>query len=228
MILLWVVLGLLIGTLLHWNGDCLLRFSSGAVVSSSGSEASWSPARWRSAIRRPWDWPAITVALFSAFLLGYLWAQYGLSRRFLELAFYGFVFLLIALIDLRHRLVLNVVIYPAILITLLIRLVSPEPGILNALLGGAVGLLLFLAVMLAARQGLGAGDVKLAAFIGVVVGFPQVLWALALGILAGGLGALLVLVTRQGGLKTYIPYAPFLCLGAACVLVGGPQFLPGL
>jgi len=62
------------------------------------------------------------------------------------------------------------VVYPAILFTLLVRLLSPRPGVLNALLGGAVGLVLFLVVMLARHGALGAGDVKLAAFIGVVVG----------------------------------------------------------
>ena len=124
-------------------------------------------------------------------------------------------------IDLWHRLILNGVVYPAILFTLLVRLLSPRPGVLNALLGGAVGLVLFLVVMLARHGALGAGDVKLAAFIGVV-GFSQALWALALGILAGGVGALFMLITRRGGLKSYISYAPFLCLGAMLVLLYSP------
>jgi len=84
-----------------------------------------------------------------------------------------------------------------------------------------VGLVLFLVVMLARHGALGAGDVKLAAFIGVV-GFSQALWALALGILAGGVGALFMLITRRGGLKSYISYAPFLCLGAILVLLYSP------
>jgi len=219
MISLAAIAGLFMGSLLNWGGDYLLRFSSSRSPSSPGSNIYPVPVWWRCAMRREWDWPGITVELLSAFLFAAFWAQRGPSWRLLELAFYSLIFLLIALIDLRHRLVLNVVIYPAILITLLIRFLSPRPGILSALLGGAFGLLLFLVLMLAGRRALGAGDVKLAAFIGVVVGFPQVLWALALGILAGGVGALLILITRRGGLKSYFPYAPFLCLGAICVLL---------
>ena len=177
-------------------------------------------------MRQERDWSGLTAELFSALVFADLWVQQGASWQLLELAFYSFVFVLIALIDLKHRLILNVVIYPAILITLLIRLLSPQPGILSALLGGAFGLLLFLVVMLVGRGALGAGDVKLAAFIGLVVGFPQVLWALALGILAGGVAAVIVLITRRGGLKSYIPYAPFLCLGALCVLLHSGQLLP--
>jgi len=228
MILLAAIAGLFIGTLLNWAGDYLLRFSSRGVLSSPGSGTWPVPAWWRGATRREWDWPGVTVELFTAFLFAYLWARYGPSWRLLEVVFYASIFQLITLIDLRHRLVLNVVVYPAIPLTLLLRLLSPRPGILSALLGGTAGLALFLVVMLATRGALGAGDVKLAAFIGVVVGFPQVLWALALGILAGGVGALLVLITRRGGLKSYIPYAPFLCLGAMFMLLYSPPFLPAV
>jgi len=69
---------------------------------------------------------------------------------------------------------------------------------------------------------MGGGDVKLAALIGLTVGFPQVLWALALGILAGGITALLLVLTPRWGPKSHIPYAPFLCLGALLALVYDP------
>jgi leader peptidase (prepilin peptidase)/N-methyltransferase len=81
--------------------------------------------------------------------------------------------------------------------------------------------------MLVGRGAMGAGDVKLAALIGVVMGFPQVLAALILGAMAGGLGALLVLATGKGGLKSYIPYGPFLCLGPILILLDPLSFLAG-
>ena len=225
MIFLAAIAGLFMGTLLNWAGDYLRRFSSSGALSSPGSSTCPAPAWWRGVMRREWDWPGITVELFTAFLFAYLWARYGPSWRLLEFVFYASIFHLITIIDLRHRLVLNVVLYPAIPLTLLIRLFLPHPDILSALLGGTTGLALFLVVMLAGRGTLGAGDVKLAAFIGVVMGFPHVLWALTLGILAGGVGALFVLITHRGGLKNYIPYAPFLCLGAMLVLLFPPPFL---
>jgi len=220
------VLGLFIGTLLSWSGDYLRRFSVSDAPSQPRSDIQLVPAWWRSIVRREWDWQGIAVELLTALLFAYLWDRYGLSWRLLELAFYASILLLITLTDLRHRLVLNVVVYPAIPFTLLIRLLSPHPVIPSALLGGAAGLALFLVVMLVGHGALGAGDVKLAALIGVVVGFPAVLWALALGIMAGGVGAVLILITRRGGLKSYMPYAPFLCLGAMLVLLYYPQRLP--
>jgi prepilin signal peptidase PulO-like enzyme (type II secretory pathway) len=162
------------------------------------------------------------VELFNALLFAYLWERFGPSWRLLVLASWCSFLLLIALIDLRYRLVLNVLIYPAAVVALLLRSVPPGRDTLTALLGGAVGLSLFSLVALVRRGGMGAGDVKLAALIGLMVGFPQVLWALTLGILAGGVMALFLLLTHLRELKSYMPYAPFLCFGAVITLVYNP------
>ena len=107
-------------------------------------------------------------------------------------------------------------------VALLFCFVPPGEDALTTLLGGAVGLSFFSLVALARQGDMGAGDVKLAALIGLMVGFPQVLWALSLGILAGGVVALFLLLTHLRELDSYMPYAPFLCLGAAITLVYNP------
>jgi leader peptidase (prepilin peptidase)/N-methyltransferase len=68
----------------------------------------------------------------------------------------------------------------------------------------------------------GGGDIKLAALIGFALGFPEVLWALLVGIGSGGLVALFLLWTRRGDRQTRIAYAPFLCLGAMVALLFNP------
>ncbi len=167
----------------------------------------------------------VAVEVFSALLFAYLWGRFGPSWRLLLLAFYCSFLLLIAIIDLRYRLVLNVLIHPAAVVALLLRFVHPGGDALTTLLGGAVGLTFFSLVALMSRGGMGAGDVKLAAFIGLMVGFPQVVWALTLGILAGGIVALFLFLTHLRDLKSYMPYAPFLCLGAAITLVYPPPLI---
>ena len=62
------------------------------------------------------------------------------------------------------------------------------------------------------------------ALIGLWVGFPHVLWALTLGILAGAVTTLVLLLTRRWNLTGHIPYAPFLCLGTVLSLLGVPFF----
>ncbi|MEE9490742.1 MAG: A24 family peptidase, partial [Dehalococcoidia bacterium] len=173
-------------------------------------------------------WLAAAVELFTGLFFVYLWKRFGLSWQLLLLAFTCSFFLLVAIIDQRYRLILNVMIYPAAVVTLLLRAISSVGDIPATLLGGALGFSVFLLAALVRRDGLGGGDIKLAALIGLVVGFPEVLWALAAGIVAGGIAALILVFLARWEIKSHIPYAPFLCLGAIIALLYNPLplFLP--
>jgi len=153
----------------------------------------------------------------------------------------GFVFLLIAVIDIEHRLILHIVVFPAALVLGLMQALDPARGPVKTLLGGLAGagsfLLLYLlgevfARLLARVRGrpldevaFGFGDVTLAGLIGLVVGWPAVVLALLVGILAAGLfslGYLIVMLARRRYTAfTPIPYGPFLLLGACLVYYGG-------
>jgi prepilin signal peptidase PulO-like enzyme (type II secretory pathway) len=82
----------------------------------------------------------------------------------------------------------------------------------------AIGLLaaggFFFLLALLTRGAMGLGDVKLAAATGALVGWPAMVAALLLGILAGGVAALLLLLTRRAGRKDYFAYGPYLASGA--------------
>jgi len=170
----------------------------------------------------PLKGPAMGVAGMLLFAL--LWQRYGPTIQLILVTFYGCVLLLVFIIDLEHRLVLNKIILPSILIALL---TSPfhQLGVRYALLGGAIGFGLFGLVAAARKGGMGAGDVKLAAFIGLAAGFPQVLVALAIGILAGGFIAALLLLIGVKGLKSHMAYAPFLVMGGLTALLYGEEIL---
>ena len=125
----------------------------------------------------------------------------------------------IVAIDLEHRLVLNRMTGPGLLAALGIAAVGLGPSLPAALLGALVGfLLLWVPALL--LPGLGMGDVKLAAVIGALVGFPAVFTALVLGIVAGGVVAALLLVSRRVKRDGTMAYAPYLVLGVALVLFG--------
>lgn len=247
MIFLCALMGLLIGTFLNWASDYLPRFTTSGVDASfnpfgrlrAGSPPSPGSALWRlltssvsqrnlTRLQKPsltWTWLDVAVELFTALLFACLWARFRLSWRLLVMALTCAFFLLIAIIDLKYRLVLNVLVYPAAVVALLLHSVPPGRNTLITLLGGAVGLSPFLLVALLKPGSIGGGDIKLAALIGLVTGFPQVLWAVTLGILAGGITAFALLLTRRWGPGSYIPYAPFLCLGAVFSLVYDPLSL---
>ena len=100
--------------------------------------------------------------------------------------------------------------------------VAPGVNLLSVLVGGAFGLVIF-GLAARVRPGeLGFGDIKLATFNGLILGFPYAVWELLIGVLAGGIAVIVLLFTHGANLKTRIPYAPFLCLGALTTLAFAP------
>jgi leader peptidase (prepilin peptidase)/N-methyltransferase len=168
--------------------------------------------------------PLIEIGLGLTY--GYLWMAFGPSVRLLFYGLYAAILALVVITDLEHRLILDVVTYPAIALGLLGSLFVPGLTWWSALIGGAIGFAFF---YIAAWIGyaafgagaLGGGDVKLAAFIGVITGFPWVIEAIVLTILIGAVVSVFLVVTRIRSLNDYIPYGPFLVAGGVVTLLWG-------
>lgn len=151
--------------------------------------------------------------------------RFGLSAEFAVAAFYSALFLMIGVIDLEHKLILNKVVYLAAFVALLISLLLHQPKVVDALIGGAIGLAFFLIPALVNPRGMGWGDVKMAALIGLVTGFPLVLVALVTGVVLGGLVALILLLLRIKKRKETIPFGPFLSIATIATLLWGSHIL---
>jgi leader peptidase (prepilin peptidase) / N-methyltransferase len=131
----------------------------------------------------------------------------------------------ITLTDLELRIIPNRVLLVGAAIGLAIAAIG-DPGSLPERLGAAAaaGGLLFL-VALAYPQGLGLGDVKLAAVMGLFLGrevAPAILVALLVGSAVG-----LALIAREGAAarKRAIPFGPFLAIGGIAGLLAGPAMV---
>jgi len=105
------------------------------------------------------------------------------------------------------------------------------PGIATAVLGGIAMLAVYVVILLVApRGGMGLGDVKLAAAIGVATGWIG--WsAVAIGwfaaFLIGALVGIGLLVVRRAGRRTAIPFGPWMLAGAWVGIVAGPAIWAG-
>lgn len=89
------------------------------------------------------------------------------------------------------------------------------------LLGGAM-----FAIAMAARGGMGGGDVKLASVIGVYAGIIKGVTGLLLAFIGGAVAGLILIIFKKAGAKTAIPFAPFLALGGfAGFMYGDTLFL---
>jgi leader peptidase (prepilin peptidase) / N-methyltransferase len=135
----------------------------------------------------------------------------------------------LAIIDARTKKLPNRILYPSIVTAAVYLVVAQLFGGEVDLLDAAIGFLAYggglLIVALVAPRGMGMGDVKLVAFIGVVLGavaLESVAVAAGLGILFGGLGAIAALL-RGAGRKHALPFGPFLAAGAIAAVFVGPQ-----
>jgi len=148
-----------------------------------------------------------------------LWLRFGLQPLLAWAILATMVLLLIAAIDIDRRLVLNKILLFGAATALLKAAFVGIPALLSALLAGAVGVVLFGVLALAQRGALGAGDVKLAGMLGLMLAYPAVLTALFVGILTGGITAGVLLLTRRAQRRTMMPYAPFLSAGGIVTLL---------
>lgn len=223
MMVLVGVVGWLAGWLINWASDYLPRFASTrapeklarpitipALVALASGRAAW---------RDGWTRLHAVVEAGSAVFFGVMWWQLGATTALLfTLVGYCF-FALIAVIDFKYRLVLNVLMYPALVALLVFNLLALPEQRTAILLGGGMAFAIFFLTAWLRPGELGGGDVKLATVIGVTFGFPQMLLALLVGAGIGAGVAVMMMLTRQAGRKTRIPYAPFLCLGAMALLL---------
>ena len=173
------------------------------------------------------------VEVITAVLFGLAYWQYDLSINLAVALFYISLFMVILVIDLEHGLILNKIVYPALVVALLLSVfftiflpqVAIVPPIGWAAVGGGIGFVLFLLVAIISRGGMGFGDVKLAALIGLATGFPLIIVALLMGIILGGLVAVILLVFRIRKRKQAIPFGPFLAAAAIVTLLWGNSIL---
>lgn len=124
--------------------------------------------------------------------------------------------------DLRSRRIPNWLVLPFLVVGLAVSAwLHSWHGLAQSLEGAALGLLIY--GVLFFMGGMGAGDVKLAAAIGAWIGPVQLLYALFLTAMAGGLmvlgwaiynGYFKDMITGAGNhLKRKMPYAPAIAIG---------------
>lgn len=127
--------------------------------------------------------------------------------------------------DLEQRRLPHIVLDPLILAAAAFVPFNPGVEPLMALIGGAAAVGFLGVLALVVRGGLAVGDLYLVAPIGLMLGWPVVFTALfAAAFFAAGT-SLVLLVTRRVGMRSYIPFGPFLVGGAMLALLTDQRML---
>jgi len=156
-----------------------------------------------------WQYPLVEFFTGLIFLLIFIYKLpvfYFLIACFLIILF---------LYDLKHYLVPDKIVYPAIIITFIYRLFEDFNYLLAALIGGAF----FLAIVLISRgRWMGMGDVKIGFLMGLILGLSYLFTALFLAFLSGAIISVILIILKKKTLQSEIPFAPFL-IGATFITI---------
>lgn len=179
----------------------------------------------RTAVRLPF------VELGTALLLGATAFRFGRADALPAYVFLAGAGVLLGLIDARHKLLPDRVTLPSIGVTALLLALAALgggtwPDFVRAVVGAVVLFVVFFVLVLISPRSIGMGDAKLAALLGLGLGWlgwPVLVLGIAAGFVVQALLALLLLVSRRIGLRGELPFGPAMLVGAAVVIAwSGP------
>ena len=146
--------------------------------------------------------------------------------------------IIIFVYDLKHYIIPDKIIYPAIIIALIFNLqfllskqLQPSGENLlglvifkNSILSALVAALFFLLIVLISRgRWMGVGDIKLAFLMGLFLAFPKILVALFLAFFIGAIIGIGLIIAGKKKMKSEVPFGPFLVAGTFLSLFFGEQ-----
>jgi leader peptidase (prepilin peptidase) / N-methyltransferase len=144
---------------------------------------------------------------------------------------FALVLVQIIFFDFEYHLILDRVIFPSMLLALLVSVFGGRVGLwgeewwMGIAMGVAAGLI-FLIIALAGAaifksEAMGFGDVKLAVFLGLLLGWPYIFTALFYGVFLAAIGAVVYIIWHRS-MKGTIAYGPYLAAGALFMLLQLP------
>ncbi len=196
----WGVVGVGAGVLVRW----------GSVRLAKLEELEPGSKRWQ-----VWGPPIAAALVFAAF--GY---ELGISWLLLLHSIFGLVMVQVIFFDLEHRLILDRVIFPSMGLALAVSVFN-QPWWAGLATGIAAGLLFALVALIGAlifrAEALGFGDVKFAAFMGLLLGPLPTIQALFYGVVLAAIASIGYVIWKRS-MKGTIAYGPYLAGGALIVL----------
>lgn len=186
-----------------------------------------------------WQYPVVELSTAILFTVSFLqlmgwcldlgsWILYLASFCILRLFLSWFiisVLIVVFVYDLKHKLILDSVMIPSIIIVFFTQFLVGENW-LYLLFAAFIAGGFFLAQYLASQgKWIGGGDIRLGVFMGFVLGWPNVLVGLLLAYFIGAIIAVILLIKNKKNLKSEIPFGPFLAIGTLIAMFWGQQII---
>jgi leader peptidase (prepilin peptidase)/N-methyltransferase len=167
----------------------------------------------------------VLVEILTALLFVICFVVLGISVLLIKALVLTAFLLVIAFMDIDHQLIFDKVLLWLAGSGVVINWATGATGTVDMLCGGLGGGILLLILAMARKDGLGGGDIKFTAVLGVWLGWKLTLLTLLLSFLFGGTTGMVLLLLKLKSRQDLIPFGPFLALGAWISLLFGDVLL---
>lgn len=170
------------------------------------------------------------VELAGGLLLAFSIGRWGLGWTAASAVILAYMLLVLALIDIDHRILPNVITLPGTAVGLALSTVDPQiawwDALLGAFLGGGVLYgVAWLYLKMRGIEGMGMGDVKMMMLVGAFVGWQGTFMTIFIGSLLGTVAGISVIALKGRDWGYALPFGTFLAIAAFMVDGWGPQIL---
>jgi leader peptidase (prepilin peptidase) / N-methyltransferase len=156
--------------------------------------------------------------------------KFGLSLE--GLVYFVFIssLIVITFIDLDHQIIPDIITLPGIPIGLIVSFALPQISFKSSVLGllmggGSLWLVAWAYSLIAKRDGMGGGDIKLLAMIGTLIGWQGVIFTIFASSVMGSIVGITIMLIKGKNMKFAIPFGPFLSIGAIAYVFLGSEII---
>lgn len=171
------------------------------------------------------QYPLVELVTGLLFLAAYV--TWGLSWHTASMWVFLAVLVSISMVDVLHRIIPDQILITGTVLGLPLALLTSVNHLINGIIGFFAAGLFLLAIAFISRGGMGGGDIKLSAVMGLFLGWQGIIAALFLSFLIGGLAGIFLLVSGLKNRKDAIPFGPYLALGGLSAAFFGQQIVTG-
>ncbi|MGQ9618824.1 MAG: prepilin peptidase [Candidatus Aminicenantia bacterium] len=246
-----IILGLILGSFLN---VLIYRIPRGLSIIKPGSSCPEckTPIKWYDNIpvlsfiilggkcrvcKKPISFRYPIVEIITSIALFLVYKKYLISFQFFGSVIFAFSLIVLAFIDLEHKILPDKITIPGFIFFLFYSLSNPYhfSNILSRkiieILGGAIvggGSLIFIYLLyylIRKEEGLGFGDIKMMLMVGVFLGIVKTILTLVVASILGSITGLIIAIVMKKGMKYALPFGVFLSIGAFISLMWGNEII---
>ncbi len=168
-------------------------------------------------------YPLVEFLTGAMFFLAFV--KLGFSLDFLSAVTLISGLIISAFTDLEYQIIPDKIVLTTAVIGLLLNILIHGKDVLNYLMGSVLGGGTIFLIAALSQGGMGGGDIKLFAAVGLFLGMRLTLLSLLLSFILGATAGIILIVLKLKGIKDAIPFGPFIALGSIASLFAGDKII---